>query len=80
MLLREGDDSLYGFGNGTFNGGDNEDTLELTFGSYIVARVGAGVSFTKGSSVMITYEFETLKAGITTYDFNLLTHDQRINV
>jgi hypothetical protein len=73
VLLGSGEDTLYGFGSGDFYGGDGlEDTLELTFGSYTVGKVGAAVSFTKGSSVMITYEFEKLIAGYDTYNFSNL--------
>jgi hypothetical protein len=73
VLLGSGEDTLYGFGSGDFYGGDGlEDTLELTFGSYTVGKVGAAVSFTKGSSVMITYEFEKLIAGYDTYNFSSL--------
>ena len=73
VLLGSGEDTLYGFGSGDFYGGDGlEDKLELTFGSYTVGKVGAGVSFTKGSSVMITYEFEKLIAGYDTYNFSSL--------
>jgi hypothetical protein len=78
VLLGEGVDYLNGFGNGTFNGGEGEDTLELTFGSYIIGRVGAVMSFTNGSSVMITSEFEKLKAGDQIYNFSSLTDGQRI--
>jgi hypothetical protein len=85
VFLEQGEDSLYGFGNGTFYGGDGEDTLELTPGSYTVGRSGAVVSFTKGSSVMITSEFEKLRAnsifiGSTTYDFIDLANGDIINV
>jgi len=80
VVLGQGEDSLYGFGSGDFDGGGDVDTIELTFGSYTVGRVGAAVSFTKGSSVMITSEFEKLKAGSTTYDFISLTAGQIITV
>jgi hypothetical protein len=79
VLLGFDEDTLYGFGNGTFYGGSKEDRLQLTFGSYTVGRVGAAVSFTKGSSVMITYEFEKLITGYDTYDFDSLTPGQIIN-
>jgi hypothetical protein len=78
VLLGEGEDYLNGFGNGTFNGGEGEDTLELTFGSYIIGRMGAVMSFTNGSSVMITSEFEKLKAGDQIYNFSSLTDGQII--
>jgi len=80
VLLKEGEDYLNGFGNGSFNGGDGDDTLELTFGSYTIGIVGAVVSFTNGDVIMITSEFEKLKAGSTSYDFRHLTHGQIINV
>lgn len=79
VVLGEGNDSLYGFGSGDFDGGNDEDTLELTFGSYTVESVGAaGVSFTNGSSVMKTTNFEILKAGSGTYDFASLFLGQKV--
>jgi hypothetical protein len=85
VLLGPGEDSLSGFGNGTFNGGGGEDTLELTPGSYIVGRLGEAVTFTKGSSVMITSDFDKLRInsifmGSTTYDFSSLINGQIISV
>lgn len=83
VLLGPGEDTLYGFGSGDFDGGDGlEDTLELTFGSYTVGRVGTLVSFTNGGgSVMITSGFEKLQANSTPYDdFINLTPGQIINV
>jgi len=79
VVLGKGEDSLYGFGSGDFDGGDGVDTLELTFGSYTVETVGAaGVSLTNGSSVMKTTNFEILKAGSETYDFASLFPGQEI--
>jgi hypothetical protein len=82
VVLGKGEDSLYGFGSGDFNGGDDEDTLELTFGSYtVVGIVGAEVSFTNGGgSVMKTSNFEILKAGDDIHYFNSLAVNQEINV
>jgi hypothetical protein len=81
VVLGDGNDSLYGFGSGDFNGGGDEDTLELTFGSYtVVGIVGAEVSFTNGGgSVMKTSNFEILKAGSDIYDFNSLMAGDTIN-
>jgi len=81
VFLGNGKDCLKGFGSGDFNGGQDEDTLELMLeGSYTVGISGTAVSFTRGSSVMITSEFEKLKAGNTTYDFSSLTDGQTIFV
>ena len=85
VSLGNGNDYINGFGNGTFYGGDDEDTLELTPGSYIVGRSGSAVTFTKGSSVMITSDFDKLRVnsifmGSRTYDFSSLIHGQIISV
>ena len=81
VLLGLDEDTLYGFGSGDFNGEGGVDTLELTFGSYIVVgKVGAEVSFTNGGgSVMKTSNFEILKAGSDIYDFNSLMVGDTIN-
>jgi len=82
-FLGEGDDYIKGFGNGDFYGGNGNDTLELTPGTYTVGIWGeAGESpiFTKGNQLMITSEFEKLKAGGTIYDFSSLTAGQIIIV
>lgn len=71
-------DYLKGFGNGNFYGGDSKDTLELTSGTYTIGISGTTVSFTKGSAIMHTSEFEKLIAGNQTYDFSSLTNDQTI--
>ncbi|MGL5135134.1 MAG: hypothetical protein ACRC78_21590, partial [Planktothrix sp.] len=71
-------DYLKGFGNGNFYGGDSKDTLELTSGTYTIGISGTTVSFTKGSVIMHTSEFEKLIAGNQTYDFSSLTNDQTI--
>ena len=81
--LGEGEDYIKGFGNGDFYGGNGNDTLELTPGTYTVGIWGEGdisVIFTKGTSLMITSEFEKLKAGSTIYDFTSLTAGQIITV
>ncbi|HZH65752.1 MAG TPA: hypothetical protein VEY10_12735 [Flavisolibacter sp.] len=82
-FLGEGDDYIKGFGSGDFYGGNGNDTLELTPGTYTVAIWGEGdtsVIFTKGNSLMITSEFEQLIAGGTTYNFTSLTAGQTIVV
>jgi len=82
-FLGEGDDYIKGYGSGDFYGGNGNDTLELTPGTYTVGIWGeAGESpiFTKGDQLMITSEFEKLKAGGTIYDFTSLTAGQIIVV
>jgi hypothetical protein len=82
-FLGEGDDYIKGYGSGDFYGGNGNDTLELTPGTYTVGIWGeAGESpiFTKGNQLMITSEFEKLKAGNTLYDFTSLTAGQIIVV
>jgi hypothetical protein len=82
-FLGEGEDYIKGFGSGDFYGGNGNDTLELTPGTYTVGIWGeAGESpiFTKGDQLMITSEFEKLKAGNTIYDFTSLTAGQIIVV
>jgi hypothetical protein len=82
-FLGEGEDYIKGFGSGDFYGGNGNDTLELTPGTYTVGIWGeAGESpiFTKGSQLLITSEFETLIAGGITYDFASLTAGQIITV
>jgi hypothetical protein len=82
-FLGEGEDYIKGFGSGDFYGGNGNDTLELTPGTYTVGIWGeAGESpiFTKGDQLMITSEFEKLKAGSTIYDFTSLTAGQIIVV
>jgi hypothetical protein len=83
VFLGEGEDSIKGFGSGDFYGGNGNDTLELTPGTYTVGIWGEGGEspiFTKGNQLMITSEFEKLKAGSTIYDFTSLTADQIIIV
>jgi hypothetical protein len=73
VFLGEGEDYLKGFGLGDFYGGNGNDILELTPGTYNVGRWGETVTFSKGSSLMLATEFEQLIAGNTTYDFSNLT-------
>jgi hypothetical protein len=80
VFLGNGKDYLKGFGSGNFNGGNGNDTLELTSGSYSVAISGTTVNFIKDSIIMNTSEFEKLIAGGTTYDFSSLTANQTIFV
>jgi len=83
-FLGDGEDYIKGYGSGDFYGGNGNDTLELTPGSYTVGIWGQGqdtsVIFTKGNSLMITSEFEQLIAGGTTYNFANLTAGQTIVV
>jgi hypothetical protein len=82
-FLGEGDDYIQGYGSGDFYGGNGNDTLELTSGTYTVGIWGEGGEspiFTKGDQLMITSEFEKLKAGSTIYDFTSLTAGQIITV
>jgi hypothetical protein len=80
VFLENGKDYVKGFGRGIFNGGNGQDTLELTSGSYIVGRSDTTVNFTQGSSIMITSELEKLIADTTIYDFSSLTSGQTIVV
>jgi hypothetical protein len=82
-FLGEGEDYIKGSGSGDFYGGNGNDTLELTPGTYTVGRRGEGGEspiFTKDDKLMITSEFEKLKAGSTIYDFTSLTAGQIIVV
>ena len=82
-FLGEGEDYIKGYGSGDFYGGNGNDTLELTPGTYTVGIWGEGGEspiFTKGNQLMITSEFEKLKAGSTIYDFISLTAGQIIVV
>jgi hypothetical protein len=80
VFLGDGNDSLRGFGNGNFNGGQGVDTLQLTSGgSYMVVGIsGTAVSFAMGNSVMNTSDFEIFIAGGTRYDLTSLMKGQRI--
>jgi hypothetical protein len=83
VFLGDGKDYIKGCGGGDFYGGNDEDTLELTSGTYTVGIWGEGgesVIFTKGNSLIITSEFEKLRAGSTIYDFTSLTAGQIIIV
>jgi hypothetical protein len=83
VFLGNGKDYLKGFGSGDFYGGNGNDTLELTPGTYTVGIGGEGGEspiFTKGNQLMITSEFEKLIAGNTIYDFTSLTAGQIIVV
>jgi hypothetical protein len=79
-FLGEGDDYIKGYGSGDFYGGNGNDTLELTPGTYTVGIWDTSPIFTKGNQLMITSEFEKLKAGSTIYDFTSLTAGQIITV
>jgi hypothetical protein len=79
-FLGEGEDYIKGYGSGDFYGGNSNDTLELTPGTYSVGRWGATVTFSKGSSLMLASEFEQLIAGSTTYNFASLTGGETIVV
>jgi hypothetical protein len=83
--LGTGNDYLKGFGPGSFDGGEGQDTLELTAGTYTIGVSGTTISFTgKGSFgfdvTMNTVGFEKLIAGSTTYNFASLTNAQTITV
>lgn len=78
VFLGEGEDYIKGFGSGDFYGGNGNDTLELTPGSYTVGISDTSRTFTQGDQLMITSEFEKLIAGGTTYDFSSLTAGQTI--
>jgi len=73
VFLGNGKDYLKGFGSGNFDGGNGQDTLELTSGSYTIGISSAGVNFAKNGIIMNTSEFEKLIAGSTIYDFTNLT-------
>jgi|GEM_PF-257622 len=78
VFLGEGEDYIKGFGSGDFYGGNGNDTLELTPGSYTVGIWDTSAIFTQGDQLLITSEFEKLIAGGTTYDFTSLTAGQTI--
>jgi hypothetical protein len=72
---------LKGFGSGNFFGGNGEDALELTTGSYIVNILGATVSFTSSNGITMNIsEFEKLIAGSSVYNFAQFTDGQMIIV
>jgi hypothetical protein len=78
-FLGEGEDYIKGYGSGDFYGGNGNDTLELTPGTYTVG-IWDRVVFAKGNSLMLASEFEQLIAGDTIYDFADLTAGQIIVV
>jgi hypothetical protein len=80
VFLGDGEDYIKGFGGGGFYGGNGQDTLELTPGSYTVRVSPVGADFTKDGINMVTFEFEKLIAGSTIYDFTSLTEGQTIIV
>jgi hypothetical protein len=80
VFLGEGEDYIKGFGSGDFYGGNGNDTLELTPGTYTVGIWDTSPIFTKGNQLMITSEFEKLIAGGIIYDFASLTAGQTIIV
>ena len=80
VFLEDGKDYLKGFGTGTFNGGDDQDILELTSGSYSFWTSAVGGIFIKNNITMYIVGFEKLIAGDTTYDFTSLTNGQTIVV
>ena len=80
VSLGNGKDNLKSFGSGQFSGGNGNDTLELTSGTYTIGIWYTAVTFTKGSNIMVASEFEKLIAGSTTYDFTSLTKGQTITV
>jgi hypothetical protein len=80
VFLGNGEDYLNSFGSGNFYGGNDEDTLELTPGSYTVGIWDTTVTFSKDNQLMKTSEFEQLIAGGTTYLFANLTQGQIIVV
>jgi len=88
VFLGNDQDYLEGFGNGSFNGGNGQDALKLTSGTYTVEISETGVNFTQPSSkpwdnrrvIMITSEFEKLIAGNTIYNFASLTNGQIITI
>ncbi len=80
MFLGDGADYIKGFGSGDFYGGNGNDTLELTPGTYTVGIWDTSAIFTKGNQLMITSEFEQLIAGSTIYNFASLVAGQTIVV
>jgi len=87
VFLGDGEDYLKGFGSGYYEGGNDQDSLELTEGSYTIITSGANVSFIRSGdgANMQTFGFEKLIANTTpynstTYDFTSLTDGQTILV
>jgi len=79
-FLGEGEDYMKGYGSGDFYGGNGNDILQLTPGTYTVGIWDTRVVFAKGNSLMLASEFEQLIAGDQTYDFTSLTAGQIIVV
>jgi hypothetical protein len=80
VSLGAGEDYLKGFGSGSYYGGNEQDSLQLTSGYYTIRIEGADVSFNSGNKVMHTFEFEKLIAQGTTYDFTSLYDGMTISV
>jgi hypothetical protein len=80
VFLGEGEDYIKGFGSGDFYGGNGNDILELTPGSYTFGISPAGGNFAKDGIIMNTVGFEKLIAGSTSYYFTSLTEGQTIIV
>jgi hypothetical protein len=82
VFLGDGEDYLKGFGSGYYEGGDDQDSLELTQGSYTIIISSSYVHFIRsGDSVnMQTSGFENLIANDTTYNFTSLIDSQTIVV
>jgi hypothetical protein len=76
VFLGDGEDYLKGFGSGYYEGGNDQDSLALTSGSYTIGIGGADVSFTGTRDnqpiVMQTSGFEKLIVTNGTYDFTSL--------
>jgi hypothetical protein len=81
VYLGDGEDYIKTFGKGGVVGGNGNDILELTPGSYTVAIWGRiAVGFTKNGISMLVDGFEQLKAGSTMCDFTTLRNGQTIVV
>lgn len=83
VFLGDGEDYLSGFGSGYYEGGNDQDSLELTSGDYTVGISGGIVSFTKSGyygQTMQTFGFEKLIGGSTTYNFTSLSDGMIIYV
>jgi hypothetical protein len=82
VFLGDGEDYIKNFGSGNFYGGNGNDTR---INARILCRWdmdegGESTIFTNDNQLMITSEFEKLKAGNTIYDFTSLTTGQVITV
>jgi len=80
VFLGNGEDYLSGFGSGYYEGGNDQDTMALTSGSYTIGISGGVVSFIKNGYTMATSGFEKLIANGQTYDFISLTDQLEIDV